>query len=58
MTIAVVIKPPEAVIIKNVSSFMYNSQTRVLTYWIGEVEHFRLTSVLGITGVKEEENKK
>lgn len=55
MTIAVVIRPHEEVIIKNISSFMYNSQTRVFTYWIGEVDHFMLTSVLGITGFKEEE---
>lgn len=55
MTIAAVIKPHEEVIIKNISSFMYNSQTQIFTYWIGEVDHFRLTSVLGITGFEEEE---
>ena len=55
MIIAVVIKPYEAIIIKNVSSFMYNSQTQIFTYWIGEADHFRLTSVLGITGFEEEE---
>ena len=54
MAIAVVIKPHEEVIIHNISSFMYNSQTQIFTYWIGEVDHFRLTSVLGITGFEEE----
>ena len=55
MTIAVVIRPYEAVIFNNISSFIYNSQTQVFTYWVSKVDHFRLTQVLGITGLEQEE---
>lgn len=57
MKLTVITKPHEKVEIENVTLFMCDYPKNTLEYWIGEYKLFKLTGVLAVQVVENDEEE-
>lgn len=57
MKLTAIVRPHEKVDIENVTLFVYDSDTQVLEYWLGQYDLRRLTHVRGVQAVEEEKEE-